>query len=837
MFTRLSLTIISTLVYVTLCSQQIVIQGVVTDRQSGDPIEFVTVYQNGTTNNVETNEQGFYQIQVDRQRSVELIYTRLGYEEGTMNIRANRDRYNMDITLQLADSEIEVTVTDSKVSERDMVQETTEALKLLPSTTGNLESVLPHIALGARSGTGGELSSQYNVRGGNYDENLVYVNDFEIFRPQLLRASQQEGLSFPNIDLIRDLRFSSGGYEAKYGDKMSSVLDIYYKRPTDRKASLSASFLGATGHIEGSAAPQTGGPNKLRYLLGYRYKTNRYLLSSLDTEGEYNPNFTDVQAYLTYDINPDFQVGVLSNYNTSTYDFRPVSRSTAVGLSTAALALNSVFEGRESDSFRTGMAGMSFTYLPEKQKNPFFLKLLASTYRGLEKEAVDISGFYRLSQIETDIDSENAGEEIAVLGVGTQQQFSRNRLFSRINSIQLRGGLELQSEENEERTHFIQWGGTFRNEQFDDRLNEWERLDSAGYSLEFSEEEVLVENVLKSVNLINSNKIFGYIQDTYTSIGDEGQELKITVGSRFSYWDLNGEFNVSPRFQLLYKPKGEKDISYKLAGGIYYQTPFYRELRRLDGTINENIRAQKSIHVVAGMTSDFYWERMSDKPFRFIVEGYYKNLNNLISYDIDNVRIRYSGENDATGSAMGLDARLNGEFVPGAESWFNISFLRVRESLNGIQHQRYDASADAFVNVDDVARPTNQTVHFSLYFQDYLPRNENFKVNFLLTYGTGLPFGLPENNTIIRNTFQFKDYRRVDLGLSLQLWNQAWKDRKPNHLLRGFDNAWISLEAFNLIGIENVSSNTWVKSIFDQQFAVPNNLTNRRINLRLRVEF
>ena len=820
-----------------LIGQQIAIQGKVSDQESDEPIEFATVYIKGTTINVETDAEGIFRITTDRQRSVILVFSRLGYEEGEMNVRANRDRYNVDITLIQAASDVEVTVTDSRVIDREMVRETAEALRLLPSTTGNLESVLPHIALGARSGTGGELSSQYNVRGGNYDENLVYVNDFEIFRPQLLRNSQQEGLSFPNVDLIRDLSFSSGGFESKYGDKMSSVLDIYYKRPTETKASFSASLLGLTGHVEGSALPQSGGPDKFRYLLGYRYKTNKYLLSSLDTEGEYNPNFTDIQAYVTYDVSKDFQLGLLSNYNTSQYDFTPISRSTAVGLTTVALALNSVFEGRESDEFKTGMAGVSLTYLPEREKNPLFVKLLASTYRGLEKEAVDISGFYRLSQIETDLAEESAGEEVAVLGVGTQQQFSRNRLFNRISTIQLKGGLELQSEENTHRAHFIQWGGSYRTEYFDDRLNEWERLDSAGYSLDFSETQVLLENVLKSTNTINSNKITGYIQDTYTSFGDQGQELRLTLGSRFSYWDLNEEFNISPRFQLLFKPKSEKDISYKLAGGVYYQTPLYRELRRPDGTINEQLKSQKSIHLVAGMTSDFYWEKMSDKPFRFIVEAYYKKLENLVSYDINNVRIRYSGENDASGSALGLDARLNGEFVPGAESWFNISFLRVRESLDGIQHQKYDPGSDAFIDVSDVARPTNQTVHFSLYFQDYLPRNENFKVNFLLTYGTGLPFGLPENNQVIRNTFQYKDYRRVDLGLSLQIWNQEWKDRKPGHLLRSFDNAWISLEAFNLIGIENVSSNTWVKSIFDQQFAVPNNLTNRRINLKLRVAF
>ena len=367
-----------------LNAQQVTIQGKVTDQSSREAIEFVTVYIEGTSINTETDLEGRYSLDVDRQRSVVLIFSRLGYDEARMNIRANRHRYNQDITLRSNVEEVEVTISDSKLEEREMVRESAEVLKLLPSTTGNLESVLPHIALGARSGTGGELTSQYNVRGGNYDENLVYVNDFEVFRPQLLRTSQQEGLSFPNTDLIRDLSFSSGGFQAKYGDKTSSVLDIRYKRPTEFQGSASASLLGATAHIEGSALGTDQNPHRLRYLVGYRYKTNRYLLNTLDTEGEYNPNFNDVQAHLTFDINRDFQLGAIGNYNTSAYDFTPTSRSTALGLTSFAIQLNSVLSGAESDRFKTGLAGVSLTYIPSRSKNPLFLKFLASTYRGQE---------------------------------------------------------------------------------------------------------------------------------------------------------------------------------------------------------------------------------------------------------------------------------------------------------------------------------------------------------------------------------------------------------------------------------------------------------------------
>ena len=834
-------TILCSIIYLCFTStvvwcQSITISGSVTDQGTGDPLEYVTVYVQGTSVNTETDEEGKYILEVDRQRSIVLVFSRLGYAEGTMNIRANRNRYNQDITLINTAEEIEVTVSDSKLDERASIRENPEALKLLPSTTGNLESVLPHIALGARSGTGGELSSQYNVRGGNYDENLVYVNDFEVFRPQLLRTSQQEGLSFPNIDLIRDLTFSSGGYQSKYGDKMSSVLDISYKRPTDFQGSASASLLGASVHLEGSGLGSEKQPHRFRYLVGYRYKTNRYLLNTLDTEGEYNPNFNDVQAYLTYDISKDLQLGVIGNYNTSAYDFTPTSRSTALGLTSFAIQLNSVFEGSESDRFKTGMAGASLTYIPDRDKNPLFIKLLASTYRGQEREAVDITGRYLLGQLDPMPESDTAGEVIGTIGTGTQQSFSRNRLFSRISVIRLKGGLELQLEDDD-KSHFIQWGASYRSDYFSDRLNEWERLDSAGFSLPFNTSQVLLQEVLKADNLISSNKYTGYLQDTYTALGDGGKELKLTLGSRFSYWDFNDEFFVSPRFQLLFKPESEKDISYKLSGGVFYQTPIYRELRRLDGTINKDIRSQRSLHLVGGLASDFYWERISDKPFRFIMEAYYRKLDNLISYDINNVRIRYSGENDASGSVLGVDMRLNGEFVPGAESWFNLSIQSVKEQLDGVQHQRFDQREGNFVEVDRVSRPTDQLVSMTIFFQDYLPRNENFKVNFLMTYATGLPFGIPENNTVVRNSFKFKDYIRVDMGLSLQLWDQQWRNTKPSHLFRSLNDAWVSLEAFNLMGISNVSSNTWISSIFSQQFAIPNFLTSRRINLKLRMSF
>ena len=830
------------LVFIGLIAHgQTTYQGQITDISGNLPIELVTIFFDGDNLPVESDQDGRYRITTASSGAGTLVFSRLGYEELKVSVSLNNRVNTLDVQLTAIDADIEVTITDNRIDRAGITTNNAEAIRLLPSTTGNLESVLPHIALGARSGSGGELTSQYNVRGGNYDENLVYVNDFEIFRPQLIRAGQQEGLSFPNIDLIRDLSFSSGGYESRYGDRMSSVLDIKYKRPEEFKGSLSGSLLGGSTHIEGSKVLGKSDYQKLRYLVGARYKTNRYLLGSLDTQGEYNPDFVDIQAYLTYDVTREIQIGLLSNYNRSDFNFIPRTRNTALGLIQESLQLTTIFEGEEDDSFRTGMVGASITFIPDRERNPTFLKLLASTYRGVEEENIDIRGFYRLSQVEGDISSDNFGEEIAVLGTGTEHDFSRNRLFNTITNVQLKGGLELQNRTDEGKSHFLQYGVKYQSELFDDRLNEWVRIDSAGFSLPFNPTQVLLDQVLKSENEIRSTKITGFIQDTYSNFHEGRSDLSLTVGTRFSYWDLPGVFNVSPRAQLLYKPASGSDgtgTTYKFSTGVYYQTPFYRELRRPDGTINTDIRPQRSLHFVGGLTKDFLWKKLSNKPFRFIAEAYYKSFSDLISYNVDNVRLRYSGENDATGSALGLDLRLNGEFVPGAESWFNLSYLRARESITDVQHQRRTPEGEVLL-VDDVPRPSDQAFSMSIFFQDYLPANENIRVFLNLNFSTGLPFGLPdaEANREFRNIFRFTPYRRVDMGFGLQLWKKEWLNEKPGHLLRSFDNAWLNLEVFNLLGVANQTSNTWVRTVFSQQFAVPDNLTNRRVNLKFRVDF
>lgn len=813
------------------------VEGRITDALTEEPVELVTVYVDGTSRVAETAVNGRYRLAVPSGKKLTLVFTRIGYTERRQEAGPLQaaSTLKLNVEMQPLASDIEIVVTDTRVGDQGMIREDMTELKLLPTTTGNLESVLPHIALGASSGTGGELSSQYNVRGGNYDENLVYVNDFEIYRPQLIRAGQQEGLTFPNIDLIRSLSFSSGGFEARFGDKQSSVLDIQYKRPDSLRASVSMSALGATGHLEGSY-------KKLRYLVGARYKTTRYLLGTLDVQGEYLPDFTDVQAYVTYDLNPHWQLGVIGNYNRSSFRFKPQTRSTAFGLVDFALELFAVFEGQEVDDFTTNLTGVSLTYLPERKYNPYFLKFLASRYQSVENERFDITGYYSLREIDSNLGSDNFGDVLSELGAGTQQQYVRNYLFANVTNVEQKGGYELQLNTKDleaTSSHFFQWSVKWQHEWIEDQLNEWERLDSAGYSLPYDTNQVQVFRVLKKdLDPLSSNRLTAFVQDTYTWRKDSVADIRISAGLRAAYWDLNGEAFVTPRAQILFRPlwKG-KELTYRLAGGLYYQPPFYRELRNPQGEINTDLLSQKSAHLVGGLTWDFYMGDLNPKKFRFIMEAYYKWLWDQVSYDVENVRIRYSGQNNATGYVTGIDFRLNGEFVPGAESWFNLSFLRARESLLGVQHLRREYGEPAAEPVKDVPRPTDQFMTLSVFFQDYFPKNENFKMHLNFTVGTGLPYGLLDNNIIYRNTYRFRPYHRVDIGFSLLLWEESRKAERPRHWLRFSRSTWLSLEIFNMMKVQNVASNTWIKTIFNQQYAIPNYLTSRRVNLRVRMEF
>ncbi|MEP7269126.1 MAG: TonB-dependent receptor [Saprospiraceae bacterium] len=813
--------------------------GTIKDLESNKPIEVATVFVRALNISTETDAQGKYSIQVPSGNEILLEVSRLGYK--TANFKLTRvipeAEIVIDFDLTLESSNLEVIIRENAVRSGGMIRENIDNLKLIPSTTGNFETILPHIALGTNSGTGGELSSQYQVRGGNYDENLVYVNDFEIYRPQLVRSGQQEGLTFPNPDLIRDLSFSSGGFQAKYGDKQSSVLDIKYKRPETIRGSVSMSLLGATSHLEGSKNIGMGGYRKFTYLLGARYKTTRYLLNSLQLKGEYLPDFADVQGYFTYDLNKNWQIGLMGNYNSSIFRFVPESRSTATGLIDFTLRLSADINGNEVDNFKTGMVGASLTYLPERKKNPLFVKFMGSAFQSLEQESFDVISDYRLSLIDAGFGSANAGKELVVLGDGVQQTYARNLLWLRVKALDVKGGYEFHPHGQSDHTHFIQWGVRARQEDILDRINDWERLDSALYSIPHDEQLLAFKRVLKTKNELSSTRFAAYFQDEYTIQKSNAGETRLSGGVRLGYWSLDKELFVNPRAQVMFKPGNwDKNISFRLAAGLYYQPPFYRELRSPEGIVNPDLLSQKSMHVVGGFTWDFQ-NKNKTIPYRLVTELYFKKLWDQVIYDIDNVRIQYSGQNDSKGYITGIDMRLNGEFVKGAESWFNISFLRARESINGLQHQRREKGHAEGVNVSDVPKPTDQFLTFSTFFQDYLPNNENLKVNVSLTLGTGQPFGIPENNRVYRNTYRYPAYHRVDLGFSYLVWDQKWKSSHPKHLLKFAESSWLSLEVYNLLKVSNVASNTWFKSIYGVQYAIPNYLTSRRINLKYKITF
>lgn len=818
-----------------------VISGKVVDEISMEVVELAIIQIEGTNQFAESNQRGEFKLEVPSGEDISLLISRVGYQTLTEVIPAVAEGENRVLTIYLAptDSDLEVVVRSGRIEEVTMIREGAEELRMIPSVSGNFESLLSGIALGTYGGTGGELSSQYNVRGGNYDENLVYVNDFEIYRPQLVSTSQQEGLSFPNINLIRDVSFSSGGFLPRYGDKMSSVLDIRYKIPTEFRLGLEASMLGGGINFEGSGIRGAEGKNRLRYLGGFRYKTTQYLLGTLDVTGEYTPEFYDFQGHVTYDFSSEWQLGVIGNYNRSIYSFIPEERTTAAGLIDFALQLSTAFEGSQVDDFENYMGGISLTYFPERDRNPLYLKLLASGFQSDENESTNILGSYRLSQIETDFGSDGFGEEVALLGTGTQHEYKRNFLTLRVLNIKHRGGIEFNqlNSQRKEHSHFLEWGLGYKREFFDDWINEWERLDSAGYSLPYDGESVNLFSVLKTTNEESSNRFEGFLQNSYTSVGANNTEWQIAGGFRFSYWDLNRELTLSPRISASVKPLDwARDMSFRLSTGLYAQPPFYRELRRPDGSINRDLKAQQSFHLVGGMTWDFGKVTGNKKQYRWITEIYYKKLWNLVSYELENVNIQYSGENDASGYVIGLDTRINGEFVPGVESWVNLSVLQAREQLDGVTHLKRDLGEPEASEVENVPRPSDQLVNVSIFFQDYLPGNENFQMHLNFEVGTGLPFGLKGNNREFRNTYRYSPYHRVDIGFSYLLWDEKKRQSNPGSIFRHTRRVWASLEVFNLMQVQNEASKTWIKTIFQTQFAIPNYLTSRRINLRVQVD-
>ncbi|MEA3446954.1 MAG: carboxypeptidase-like regulatory domain-containing protein [Bacteroidota bacterium] len=792
------------------------------------PIPFANVIAEGQAVGTSTNQAGKFSLKITAKDSVYLNISSLGYKEKTFYLAVeSKKTLELFAVLTLEISQLPTaTIEDTYDRKSGLTRLNPKNIESIPNTSG-FESILKTLP-GVSSQN--EMSSQYNVRGGNFDENLVYVNDVQIYRPFLVRSGQQEGLSFINSDLVSSVVFSAGGFDATYGDKLSSVLDIKYKKPRETQASLSASMLGGSVHAEGS--------NKnglLTYLMGARYKTNRYLLGTLDTEGEYNPDFADIQTLISYDFSDEFEMSFLGHFSQNTYRFVPEDKETSFGTINESYKLKIYFDGQEKNSFTTGTGAVTGRY---HKQDKLEMKFIASGFYTMEKERFDILGQYFLNNLETNLGEEDTGDSISNAGVGSFLNHANNNLNTGVFNFKHKGELITDG-------HKLYWGGKYQFEDIDYILHEWQMIDSAGYSLPYSDEEVFLYHTDTSNFDIYSHRASLYVMDKY-AFDIDSAELDVSAGLRANYWTFNNQFLLSPRIVSSVKPQWEKDFVFRLSGGLYHQPPFFKEIIKRDGSINHDIKAQSSAQVVLG--SDYVFKAW-DRPFKLVTELYYKYLYNLIPYEIDNVRIRYYGENIADGYSTGIDIKLNGEFVKGTESWFSLSLMQTKEDIqNDAYREHYDEEGnimsphsgeqpDTSIMIEPgyIPRPTDQRVSAAIYFQDYLPGNPTWKVHLNLVYGTGLPFG-PPNSERYMATGRMPDYRRVDLGISKQIITTRtnFPEASPLHYIKDF---WISLELFNLFDINNTISHIWVSDIYGRQYAVPNYLTGRRVNLKINLRF
>lgn len=778
--------------------------------KNNKPIELANVSFPSLHIGARTDSSGFFQLNVPEGKDLKYIITCIGYISiyGSIESIANKViELNpvMEIDIyQFPDIEIE----DKHKRFTNLEKIDPKVIQVIPGAISGVEAILKTLP-GVTSNN--ELSSQYSVRGGNYDENLVYVNDIEVYRPFLVRSGQQEGLSFINPDMISSILFSAGGFEAKYGDKMSSVLDIKYKRPYKTGGSASLSLLGSSINLEGASKN-----HRFTHISGLRYKTTKYLLNSLETKGDYNPSFIDFQTFLTYDITEKLELDFLGNFAQNNYVFVPESRKTAFGNINIPLGLTVYFDGKEIDRFTTLTGALSLNH---KINNDFEMKWIGSAYRTIEKETYDIQGQYYINELDKELGSDNVGDSLMNIGVGTYLDHARNYLDAYVYSISNKGMLVKND-------NTIKWGINYQKEIFYDKITEWRMLDSAGYSLPYTDSIVSVSNYLKTKIHNSTNRITGYLQNNYFFEYDS-TSFNLTYGLRVNYWDFNKDFLISPRASISFKPNWIRDYVFRFSTGYYYQPPFYKELRDYNGNVNFNIKAQKSIHFLLGSDYNFnLWNR----SFKLITEAYYKILKNLITYEVDNVRISYSGDNNANGYAVGVDLKVNGEFVKGVDSWASLSVMQTQEDIVNDSYSNLIDSNLVVVYPGFMPRPTDQRVNFGLFFQDYLPGNPSYKMNLNLLFGSRLPFG-PPNSVQYRNAFRIPPYRRVDIGFSKVLISEEKK--YESRIAKNIKSAWITLEIFNLLGTNNTISYMWISDIYNRKYAIPNYLTSRRLNLKM----
>lgn len=790
-----------------------VIYGVITD-SAGYSVCFATVAIPGTKYGITADKFGQYELQIPVD-SNKIVISCVGYQTITSLVKAEAGkRVNANFVLPVAYENLEeIQIKGRTLTTGTMQRIDTRTLTKAPNISGNIESVIKNLP-GVSSNN--ELSSQYSVRGGSFDENLVYVNEVEVYRPFLIRSGQQEGLSFINPDLVGSLKFSAGGFDACYGDKMSSVLDITYKRPEENTGSFTASMLGANAHYEGISKNK-----KFRHLTGIRYKTSQYLLTSLDTKGEYVPSFTDIQTYLTYDISPKLEAGFLGNFSQNKYNFIPSDRTTNFGTFQDPLQLKVYYEGRENDLFSNSFGAFSLNF---HRENKVSLKLIASAYNTVESETFDILGQYFINQL--DKTSDNESDTSINIGIGSSLNHARNYFDAEIVALSHIGTLSFNANK-------IKWGFTFQQENISDRLNEWTLIDSAGYALPYDTGIITLSNASHSRNNLVSNRLIGYVMNTI-EFSPGNDKLYFTAGLRVHHWSLNNQTIFNPRFSISYMPEWRKNLVIYFATGFYNQPAFYKEMRNPQGIVNTNLKAQKSVHYVLGSNYIFY---ALTKPFKITAEVYYKKYDYLVPYRVDNVRTIYAGQNLAVGYAAGIDLKINGEFVKGTESWFSLSLLRTMED---IKNDSYIMGTDTIIYPGYYPRPTDQLLNLGMYFQDYLPRWPSYKVYLSIHYGSKLPVSIPMGKRWDEVYRILPSYKRVDVGFSKMLKGSG--DVLSGSFFNNFKEIWFSAEIFNVIGINNTASYLWVKTVSNMDkipgyFAVPNYLTSRRFNVKLTATF
>ena len=790
------------------------ISGLITDEEN-DILSAVNISVLGKSIGVISEADGLYSLTIPANRSVVIGYSFIGYhiEKIRIPMLKKGQTYTLNIQLQSSSTLLDdVIVTDQKSRKKSFSRIKPKHVSVLPGNSGGIEAILKTLP-GVSSAN--ELSSQYSVRGGNFDENLVYVNGIEVYRPFLVRSGQQEGLSFVNTDMVGSIQFSAGGFEAKYGDKMSSVLDITYKRPRETAASLQLSMLGGSGHIEG-----TNKNGRLSYLIGARHKTSKYLFNAMDTKADYTPKFSDLQAFINYELNTDWQISFLGNISKNEYTMIPENRDTDFGTINEALKLRIYFEGQEVDKYETYFGALSSTYQPSTELN---LQFTTSAFQTFEQENFDILGEYWLYQLENNLGSDEFGDVAFDRGVGKYINHARNSLNARVLNFSHKGNYNKESIK-------VDWGFRMQKEEIEDKISEWNLIDSAFFNFPHPEDsignptsnpnqQIVMSELLKTQINLSSYRNSGYMQ-----VSKDIGNLTINAGTRGSYWTYNEELLMSPRASLAYAPIWEKDVVFRAASGIYYQSPFYKELRTPEGTLNSNIKAQKSTHYVLAADYLFYkWGR----PFKWITEVYYKDLENLIPYKVDNVRIQYLANDLSNGYATGIDIKVNGEFVPGVESWASLSVMKTAEDIVG--DTKIDANGNT-VEAGFIPRPTDQRVNFSMFFQDYIPGKPKYKMHLNLIFGTGLPFG-PPNGEKYQDVLRIPNYRRVDIGFSAIL--KAADKKSKLKWLNTFNSIWVSAEVFNLLDINNTVSYLWVADVSGREYAVPNYLTARQLNAKL----